>query len=128
MTPIGQSQTCNKANGFEPHWRHCIVSLSKTLYPLLLLVYLRKPHLNLTEKCLLGRKESKQTNKIKLSRGTGGPSQRQASDHRGCTLNYSCYVGLKIRHSIYCLQYQAYPKKKTFEILATPQKESHSVP
>ena len=21
--------------GFEPHWKHCIVSLSKTLYPLL---------------------------------------------------------------------------------------------
>ena len=24
-----------KGIGFEPHWRHCVVSLSKTLYPLL---------------------------------------------------------------------------------------------
>ena len=35
---------------FEPHRRHCVVSLSKTLYPQLK----ARKHVDLTEKCWLG--------------------------------------------------------------------------
>ena len=46
-----------KGRGFEPHRRHCVVSLSKNINPSLVLVQPRKTRL------LLGRKESNQTNK-----------------------------------------------------------------
>ena len=50
---------------FEPHRRHCAVSLSKNMYPSLVLVLHRKTRPFITEKLLVGRKESNQTNKIK---------------------------------------------------------------
>ena len=42
---------------FEPHWRHCVVSLSKNIYPSLVLVQARKtcPFI-ITERLLMGRK------------------------------------------------------------------------
>ena len=51
-----------RGRGFEPHWRHCVVSLSKNINPSLVLVHPRKTAL-LTERLLMGRKESNQTNK-----------------------------------------------------------------
>ena len=48
---------------FEPHWHHCIVSLSKNIIPSLVLVQPRKTHLYITERLLMGHKESNQTNK-----------------------------------------------------------------
>ena len=45
--------------GFGPHRRHCIVSLSKTL----VLVQTRKTCRFITERLLVGRKETNQTNK-----------------------------------------------------------------
>ena len=39
---------------FEPHLRHCIVSLSKTLYPLLSTGSIRKTRLDMTGKMLNG--------------------------------------------------------------------------
>ena len=39
---------------FEPHRRHCVVTLSKTLFPCLLLVQPRKTHPDVTEKMLSG--------------------------------------------------------------------------
>ena len=43
---------------FEPHWRHCIVSLSKNIIPSLVLVQPRKTRHFVTERLLLGSKES----------------------------------------------------------------------
>ena len=48
----------------EPHRRHCVVSLSKNINPSLVLVQPRKTRPFITERMLMGRKESNQTNKI----------------------------------------------------------------
>ena len=55
-----------RSHGFEPHRRHCVVSLSKNINPSLVLVQPRKTHPCITERLLMGRKESNQTNKQKL--------------------------------------------------------------
>ena len=47
-----------RGRGFEPHRRHCVVSLSKNINPSFLLVQPRK-----TGSFMMGRKESNQTNK-----------------------------------------------------------------
>ena len=52
-----------KGRGFEPHRRHCVVSLSKNINPSLVLVQPRKTRPFITERLLMGRKESNQTNK-----------------------------------------------------------------
>ena len=49
--------------GFEPHQRHCLVSLSKKINPSLVLVQPRRTHPFITEILLMGLKESNQTNK-----------------------------------------------------------------
>ena len=54
----------SKGRGFEPHRCHCVVSLSKNINPSLVLVQPRKTHPLITERLLMGRKESNQTNKI----------------------------------------------------------------
>ena len=54
-----------KGRVFEPHRRHCIVSLSKNINPSLVLVQPRKTRPFITERLLMGRKESNQTNKQK---------------------------------------------------------------
>ena len=54
-----------KGRGFEPHRRHCVVSLSKNINPSLVLVQPRKTLPFITERLLMGRKESNQTNKQK---------------------------------------------------------------
>ena len=53
-----------KGRGFEPHRRHCVVSLSKNINPSLVLVQPRKTRPFITERLLMGRKESNQTNKF----------------------------------------------------------------
>ena len=52
-----------RGRGFEPHRRHCVVSLGKNINPSLVLVQPRKTRPFLTERLLMGRKESNQTNK-----------------------------------------------------------------
>ena len=52
-----------KGRGFEPHQRHCVVFLSKNINPSLVLVQHRKTRPFITERLLMGRKESNQTNK-----------------------------------------------------------------
>ena len=54
-----------KGRRFEPNRRHCVVSLSKNINPSLVLVQPRKTRPFITERLLMGRKESNQTNKIK---------------------------------------------------------------
>ena len=53
----------SKVCGFEPHRHHCVVSLSKNINPSLVLVQPRKTRPFITERLLMGRKESNQTNK-----------------------------------------------------------------
>ena len=48
---------------FDPHRHHCVVFLSKNINPSLELVQPRKTCLFITERLLMGRKESNQTNK-----------------------------------------------------------------
>ena len=50
-----------RGRGFEPHRRHCVVSLSKNINPSLVLVEPRKTRPYITERLLMGRKESNQT-------------------------------------------------------------------
>ena len=47
--------------GFEPHPRHCVVSSSKNINPSLVLVQPRKTRPFITERLLMGLKESNQT-------------------------------------------------------------------
>ena len=51
-----------RGHGFEPHRRHCVVSLSKNTNPSLVLVQPRKTRPFVTERLLMGREESNQTN------------------------------------------------------------------
>ena len=57
-----------KGRGLEPHWRHCVVSLSKNINPCLVLVQPRKTRPFITEKLWMGRKESNQTNNTSITR------------------------------------------------------------
>ena len=50
-----------RGRGLEPHQRHCVVSLSKNINPSLVLVQPRKTYPFITERLLMGCKESKQT-------------------------------------------------------------------
>ena len=52
-----------RGSGFEPHRRHCLVSLSKIVNPSLALVQPKKTRPFITERLLMGRKESNQTKK-----------------------------------------------------------------
>ena len=58
-----------KGRGFEPHRRHCVVSLSKNINPSLVLVQPRKTRPFISERLLMGRKESNQIKK-RMSTGT----------------------------------------------------------
>ena len=51
-----------RGRGFEPHRRHCVVTLSKNINPSLVLVQPRHTRPYITERLLMGRKESNQTN------------------------------------------------------------------
>ena len=54
-----------RGRGFEPHRRHCVVVLEQDI-PSLVLVQPRKTCPCLTERLLMGRKESNQTNKTPM--------------------------------------------------------------
>ena len=51
-----------RGRGFEPHRRHCAVSLRKNIDPSLVLVEPRKTRPFITERLLIGRKESNKKN------------------------------------------------------------------
>ena len=55
-----------KGRGFEPHRRHCVVSLSKNISPSFVLVQPRKTRTFITESWLMGSKESNQTKSLKV--------------------------------------------------------------
>ena len=50
-----------RGRGFKPHQHHCVVSLSKNINSSLVLVQPRKTCPFITERLLMGRKESTQT-------------------------------------------------------------------
>ena len=52
-----------ECHGLEPHWRHCVVPLSKYINPSLVLVQPRKTRPIITERLLMGRNEPNQSNK-----------------------------------------------------------------
>ena len=56
-----------KGGGFELYRRHRVVSLSKNINPSLVLVQPRKTRPFITERLLMGCKESNQTNKNNMS-------------------------------------------------------------
>ena len=51
---------------FEPHRRHCVMSLSMNINPSLVQVQLRYTRPFITEILLMGRKESTQTKQTKM--------------------------------------------------------------
>ena len=50
-----------RGRGFEPHPHHCVVSMSKNINPSLVRVQPRKTRSFITERLLMGCKESNQT-------------------------------------------------------------------
>ena len=56
-----------RGSGFEPHQRHCVVSLSKNINPSLVLVQPRKTHPFITERLLMGRKKLNKQTKPKVT-------------------------------------------------------------
>ena len=52
-----------KGRGFETQRRHCVLSLSKNINPSLVQVQPKKTRSFITERLLMGRKESNQANK-----------------------------------------------------------------
>ena len=56
-----------KGRGFKPHRCHCVVVLEQLRHtnPSLVLVQTRKTHPYITQRLLMGRKESNQTNQTK---------------------------------------------------------------
>ena len=57
---LAQCLTRPRGCWLEPHRRHCVVSLSKNIYPSLVLVQPRKTRPFITERLLMGLKESNQ--------------------------------------------------------------------
>ena len=55
-----------KGHRCDSHQRHCVVSLSKNINPSLVLVQPRKTRPFITERLLMGQKESNQTNSLTL--------------------------------------------------------------
>ena len=58
--------------GFEPHRSHWVVVIEQGIHPSLILVQPRKTRPCLTERLLMGRKESNQTNNLKIAYGVKG--------------------------------------------------------
>ena len=63
MLNLRQYITGYTVANLQPHRRHCVVSLSKNINPSLVLVQPRMIRPFITERLLMGRKESNQTNK-----------------------------------------------------------------
>ena len=58
---LGSAVAQSRGSRFEHQRHHCVVSLSKNINPSLVLVQPRKTHPFITERLLIGRKESNQT-------------------------------------------------------------------
>ena len=89
-----------KGRGFEPHRRHCVVSLSKNINPSLVLVPLRKTHPFITERLLMVRKESNKTK----TKQTNFHFYHEKFTNKNCKyiFFYHNFVHLGKNTSIYC--------------------------
>ena len=76
--------------GFKPHWCHCVVSLSKNINPSLVLVQPRKTRPFITERLLMGRKESNQTKQNKQIKLPPGPSEIPENNFVLCLSYVAC--------------------------------------
>ena len=85
-----------KGRGFEPHRRHCDVSLSKSINPSLVLVQPRKTRPFITERLLMGRKESNQTNKQTKVFCCGERSDCHSTCNSDSQLSVDSYRGSEI--------------------------------
>ena len=101
-----------RGRGFEPHRRHCVVSLNKTVNPSLVLVQPRKTRPYITERLLMGRKESNQTNKqtntssvtAMLKDLNWGPLDQRCIDSRLMMMYKVTYDLVAIPASLYLVQ------------------------
>ena len=75
-----------RGRGFEPHRRHCIVDLSKNINPSSVLDQPRKTRPFITERLLMGRSESNQTNKPNIITQELSPYFAQMGTH--LTINH----------------------------------------
>ena len=78
-----------KGRGFELHRRHCVVSLSKNINPSLVLVQPRKTRPFITERLLMGRKESNQTKHQQIYHVTNS---------HGLTHFSACFLSILLSH------------------------------
>ena len=62
MIPVYAGAQWLRGRVLEPHRRHCVVSLSKNINPSLVLVQPRNTRPFITEKLLMGRKETNKQN------------------------------------------------------------------
>ena len=103
-----------RGRGLEPHRRHCVVSLSKTHYPSLVLVQPRKTHTNkLTERLLMEHKESNQTNK----QINGGMESRVELCQIWIStvfLNSMARLSIKVIYQVYFWSRQSTPQVLSF--------------
>ena len=74
------------------HRRHCVVSLSKNINPSLVLVQPRKTRPFITERLLMGRKESNQTNKQILNTIWSFYAKREAAQARLSLHLSKCHI------------------------------------
>ena len=89
-----------RGRGFEPHRCHCVVSLSKNISPSLVLVQPRKTRPFITERLLMGHKESNQTKS----------NQHYGKLHWSNTLTHSMLAshvtfGIKIHFPLFIMQF-----------------------
>ena len=86
-----------RGRGFEPHRHHCVVSLSKNINPSLVLVQPRKTRPFITERLLMGRKESNQTNKNSFDGNPEDRFSRVEAQMMGVTFRHSYVIMMMCR-------------------------------
>ena len=91
--------------GFQTHPRHCVVSLSKNINPSLVLVQPRKTLPFITERLLMGRKESNQTTTKNDKNDTQFAARKTGAEHYILFLHVSLFCTMKSNniHSVLCL-------------------------
>ena len=95
-----------KGRGFEPHQRHCVMSLSKNINPSLVLVQPRKTRPFITERLLMGRKESNQTNKTKTALVSNAfVKGKHLSFIHKQGANFHQWIAISIQNQYWCPNY-----------------------
>ena len=102
-----------KGRRYESHRRHCVVSLSKNINPSLVLVQPRETRPYITERLLMGRKESNQSNKTRkchIHRTQTIPREPEEE-----TLNNNSHVtGRTQNNQLQCISYSSRAWSHTF--------------